>query len=211
MTDFINLVSEHGDARMFPRASIKNVATEREAQGHLIYFREPTRDAWFLGDLADLDSPPAEAIVGAAPGWAVVEIKPEGGLLAPTYHPVLAWRIRLGEAPEPIHVGPPVQADIVIDAEGFAQNWRRNSAFKFDEWLAKRQRSEFRKAGWPTLTPDADGVLRLDFAPPGSESRELAFAEEIVTSDDPNFADIARSEIEAMHARFREAEAAAAE
>lgn len=211
MTDFIKLVSEHGDARMFPRASIKSVATEREACGFFVHFREQPRENWFLASLADLDSSPAETIVGAAPGWAVVEIKPEGGLLAPTYHPVLAWRIRRGEAPEPIHVGPPVQADIVIDAEGFAQNWRRNSTFKFDEWLGKRQRSEFRKAGWPSVKPDTDGVIRLDFAPPGSEPRELAFAEEIITSDDPNFADIARSEIEAMHARLRVAEGAAGE
>lgn len=208
MTNFIKLTSEHGDAQMFPRAAIKSVATEREPQGHFVRFRELTRDAWFIDNLADLEPPPVETIIGAAAGWSVVEIKPEGGLLAPTFHPVIAWRIRPGEAPEPIHIGPPVKAEIIIDAEGFAQNWRRNSAFKFDEWLAKRQRSEFRKAGWPTLKPDAEGVLRLDFAPPGSESRELAFAEEIVTSDDPNFADIARSEIEAMHARFRAAETA---
>ncbi|MGJ0396283.1 MAG: hypothetical protein ACR65U_08670 [Methylocystis sp.] len=206
MTNFVKLTNEHGDARMFPRVAIKSVVTQREPQGFAVYFREPTRDVWFLGDLADLDSPPAETIVGAAPGWAVVEIKPEDGLLTPTFHPVVAWRVRPGEAPEPIHIGPPVKAEIIIDAEGFAQNWRRNSAFKFDEWLAKRQRSEFRRAGWPTLKPDADGVLRLDFAPPGAEPRELAFAEEIITSDDPHFADVMRSEIEAMHARLQTAE-----
>ncbi|AZG76303.1 hypothetical protein [Methylocystis rosea] len=208
MTQFIKLTSEHGDARMFPRDSIKSVATEREAQGHFVRFREPTRESWFLASLADLDSPPAETIVGAATGWAVVEIKPQDGLLTPTFHPVVAWRVRPGEAPEPVHVGPPVTSEIIIDAEGFGQNWRRNSAFKFAEWLAKRQRSEFRKAGWPSVKPDADGVLRLDFGPPGSEPRELAFAEEIITSDDPNFADIARSEIEAMHVRLRAAKTA---
>jgi hypothetical protein len=210
VTNFVKLTNEYGDARLFPRASIKSVAVEREVQGHLVYFREPTRDAWFLGDLADLDSPPAETIVGAAPGWAVVEPRVESGLFDPRFHPVIAWKIRDGEPPHPIHLGPPVASEIVVDNQGFIQNYRRNESLRLDLWLMKRQQSAWRKQGYEPLKPDTDGVIRLDFAPPGSEPRELAFAEEIITSDDPNFADIARSEIEAMHARLQAPEAAAA-
>lgn len=211
MTQFIKLISEDGDERMFPRASIKSVATEREPQGHFVRFREPTRENWFLASLADLDSSPAETIVGAAPGWAVAEPRVENGLFDPRFHPVVAWKIRDGEPPHPIHLGPPVASEIVADSQGFVQNFRRNESQRLDLWLIKRQRAEWRKKGFEGLKPDADGVLRIDFAPPGSEPRELAFVEEIITSDDPNFADIARSEIEAMHVRIRAAEGVVAE